>query len=63
LPEALRCRYCDRDVAADFAFCPYCGTQLWTYKDDFTFVEGLWGYGVLYNGLRNFKWIKCIHTF
>ncbi|WJX16661.1 hypothetical protein P8452_06661 [Trifolium repens] len=28
LPEALRCRYCDRDVAADFAFCPYCGTQL-----------------------------------
>jgi hypothetical protein len=42
LPEALRCRYCDRDVAADFAFCPYCGTQLWTDKDSFTFNASLW---------------------
>jgi hypothetical protein len=42
LPEALKCRYCDRDVAADFAFCPYCGTQLWTDKDSFTFNASLW---------------------
>lgn len=28
LPDALRCRYCDRNVAADFTFCPYCGEQL-----------------------------------
>jgi len=26
--DALRCRYCHRNVAADFTFCPYCGGQL-----------------------------------
>ncbi|XP_057442688.1 uncharacterized protein LOC130734340 [Lotus japonicus] len=28
LPDALRCRFCDKEVAAEFAFCPYCGSEL-----------------------------------
>ncbi|KAJ1376411.1 Zinc-ribbon 15 [Sesbania bispinosa] len=28
LPDALRCRFCQREVAAEFSFCPYCGSEL-----------------------------------
>ncbi|XP_027333553.1 uncharacterized protein LOC113848296 [Abrus precatorius] len=28
LPDALRCRFCDRAVEADFRFCPFCGSEL-----------------------------------
>ncbi|KAJ4700689.1 Large-conductance mechanosensitive channel like [Melia azedarach] len=27
-PDALRCRFCDRDVEPEFSFCPYCGSAL-----------------------------------
>ncbi|BAT82031.1 hypothetical protein LR48_Vigan07g185400 [Vigna angularis] len=26
--EALRCRFCERAVDADFRFCPFCGSEL-----------------------------------
>ncbi|KAG4954320.1 hypothetical protein AAZX31_14G134900 [Glycine max] len=26
--DALRCRFCDRSVEADFRFCPFCGSEL-----------------------------------
>ncbi|XP_020236513.1 uncharacterized protein LOC109816059 [Cajanus cajan] len=28
LYDALRCRFCDRAVDADFRFCPFCGSEL-----------------------------------
>jgi len=29
--EALRCRFCEREVEADFRFCPFCGSELWMF--------------------------------
>ncbi|KAK7301381.1 hypothetical protein RJT34_12244 [Clitoria ternatea] len=28
VPDALRCRFCDRIMEADFRFCPFCGSEL-----------------------------------
>ncbi|TKY56139.1 hypothetical protein E2542_SST20580 [Spatholobus suberectus] len=28
VPDALRCRFCDGTVEADFRFCPFCGSEL-----------------------------------
>ncbi|KAK7385176.1 hypothetical protein VNO78_30888 [Psophocarpus tetragonolobus] len=28
VPDALRCRFCDRAVEADFRFCPFCGSEI-----------------------------------
>ena len=37
VPEALRCRFCDRPVESEFSFCPFCGSALW--------ASAWWGWG------------------
>lgn len=39
--DALRCRFCDRSVEADFRFCPFCGSELWREMCQERFWENL----------------------